>query len=405
MTTCTHAVPPADAAAARPLSLAPLLFSALATSMAMMAFVSLTGPIARTVHMPAWQAGLAVTIGGVMWMLMSRPWGVASDRRGRATMLLAATGGFALSYWAMCAVLITSLHVLPAAVVVFAGLVVTRAGIGACFAGVLPISQALVADQVPPERRAGAMAGLGAAMSLGMTLGPALAALLGQVSLSTPLYVTALLPMLGVAGLWFTLPRHHAPVQGATARPVVKVADRRLRQPMVVMLVTMICLQMAQISIGFFAIDRIGLEAGPAARAAGIALTAVGVAMTGSQLLMRQLHWPATRFVQVGAVVAAAGYGATAWVHSEVLLGLCYFVGGLGMGWLWPAIGTLAANAVGPHEQGAAAGTVGTAHGLGLIVGPVAGTALYSVAPPAPFIAIIVLMCGVFAWVRRSAPA
>lgn len=78
--------------------------------MAMKAFVALIGPIARSLHLPPWQAGAVVTVGGVLWMLLSRPWGSLSDSRGRRPVLLAGVGGFMLVYWAMCAVLILSLH-------------------------------------------------------------------------------------------------------------------------------------------------------------------------------------------------------------------------------------------------------------------------------------------------------
>lgn len=64
-------------------SLKPLMVAYMACTMAMMAFVALIGPIARLLHLPAWQAGAVVTVGGVLWMLLSRPWGTLSDRRGR----------------------------------------------------------------------------------------------------------------------------------------------------------------------------------------------------------------------------------------------------------------------------------------------------------------------------------
>ncbi len=41
----------------------------------------------------------------------------------------------------------------------------------------------------------------------------------------------------------------------------------------------------------------------------------------------------------------------------------------------------MAANAVQPHEQGAAAGSVGAAQGLGNVLGPLAGALLYEISP------------------------
>ena len=44
------------------------------------------------------------------------------------------------------------------------------------------------------------------------------------------------------------------------------------------------------------------------------------------------------------------------------------FIAAAGLGWLFPAVSALAANSVRGHEQGAAAGAIGTAHGLGMIM-------------------------------------
>ncbi|WP_038211418.1 MFS transporter [Xenophilus azovorans] len=388
---------PAGAAPGPAFSLRPLLFANLACTMAMMAFVSLVGPMARVLRLAPWQAGMAVTVGGVLWMLLSRPWGQASDRHGRRPVLLAGVGGFGLAYWAMCAVLVVALHVLPAAGLVFLGLLVSRGAVGAFYAAIPSTGLALVADHVAPGHRAGAMASLGAANAVGMVLGPALAAGLAQSSLSLPLYATALLPLAAFGVLWKGLPR--AERRHADLPRTLGLGDARLRAPMAVAFVAMFCVAIAQITVGFFAIDQLGLASGPAARAAGMALTSVGVALIGSQLLVRRLDWTPLRLIRIGSLVAAAGFGATALVHDAWLLGACFFVAAAGMGWVFPAFSALAANAVEAHEQGSAAGSVGAAQGLGIVLGPLAGTLLYAIAPGAPYVAVALLLAGTAAWV------
>jgi len=382
-------------------SLKPLLAANVACTMAMMSFVPLVGPIVRLLRLPPWQAGAAVTVGGVLWMLLSRPWGTASDRHGRRTVLLAGMSGFALSYWAMCAMLVVSMEVLPEAALVFAGLVLTRGAIGAFYAAVPSTGQALVADHVPPGRRAGAMASLGAANAVGMVLGPAMAAALAQRSLSLPLYVTALLPAIAWIVLWRALPRseRHAETQPCA----LSLGDARLRRPMAVAFIAMFCVAIAQITVGFFAIDRLALAPGAAARAAGIALTAVGVGLIAAQLAVRKLGWPPLRLIRAGAWVAAGGFGATALIDTPVLLAACFFVAAAGMGWIFPAFAALAANAVEPHEQGATAGSVGAAQGLGFVLGPLAGTLLYGLGPGAPYVLVALLLLGVALWPASAA--
>lgn len=394
---------PAAGAANSSFSLKPLLAANMACTMAMMAFVAIVGPLARQLRLPAWQAGAAVTVGGVLWMLLSRPWGAASDRRGRRAILLAGVGGFALSYWAMCAVLVMSLQFMPSALLVFAGLLLTRGAIGAFYAAIPSTGQALIADFIPPDRRAGAMASLGAANAVGMVLGPALAAALAQYSLSLPLYVTALLPAMAWLVLWRALPRHE---HHAAALPsTLQLNDVRLRRPMAVAFIAMFCVAIAQITVGFFAIDRLHLGPGAAARAAGIALTAVGIGLIASQLVVRRLDWPPLRLIRTGAVVAALGFGATAMVGTAAWLAACYFMAAAGMGWVFPAFAALAANAVEGHEQGAAAGSVGAAQGLGIVLGPLAGTLLYEFGAGVPYLLVALLLTGVALWPVTKAPA
>ncbi len=132
----------------------PLMAAYMTCAMAMMAFASLTGPIDRAIaafgHR---QAGAAVTVGGVLWILLSRPRGALSDRRGRRTVLLAKVGGFMLACRAMRILLIVSLRALPAAGPVFAGLLVSREAVDAFFAAIPADGQAPVANHVAPGER------------------------------------------------------------------------------------------------------------------------------------------------------------------------------------------------------------------------------------------------------------
>lgn len=131
-----HSATRLDAAPPTPFNLRPLLLANMACTMAMMAFVSLIGPIARVLGLATWQAGAAVTVSGVIWMLLARPWGQASDRLGRRRVLLLGTGGFTLAYWALCVFIDASLQLLPSAMLAFIGLVLGRGLIGVFYAAI-----------------------------------------------------------------------------------------------------------------------------------------------------------------------------------------------------------------------------------------------------------------------------
>ena len=279
-------------------------------------------------------------------------------------------------------------------------MVVLRGTAGGFYAAVPATGAALIADHVPPEKRASAMATLGAASGIGMVAGPGVAGALAAHSLELPLFITALLPFIAFGVLWRALPRteHHAAPDAAT----LKISDVRLRRPLAVAFAAMFSVTIAQVVVGFFALDRLHLDAAAAARAAGIALTVVGVALILAQLLVRKLGWAPQRLIRIGGGVSAAGFGSVLFATSQPALWAGYFVAAAGMGWVFPSVTALAANAVNANEQGATAGTVGAAHGLGMIAGPLVGTLVYDIDPGAPYALIAVLLVLVALWPGRK---
>jgi DHA1 family tetracycline resistance protein-like MFS transporter len=304
--------------------LRPLMVANMACSMSMMAFVSLIGPIARVLGLATWQAGAAVTVSGVIWMLLARPWGQASDRYGRRRILLIATAGFTLAYWALCLFIDASLRFLPSALLGFIGLMIGRGLIGVFYAAIPVGGNALIADNIEPQHRAKAMAALGAANACGLVIGPAIAALLSRFSLSLPFYAMAILPLLAFLVLRFKLKGQELHLRQAPRK--VHLNDPRLRRPMAVAFVAMLCVSIAQITVGFFALDRLGMSPADAAQTAGIALTMVGFALICSQLVVRRLEWPPLQLIRAGALVASVGFAGSILANTAWGLWLCFFV-------------------------------------------------------------------------------
>ncbi|MSU97914.1 MFS transporter [Pseudomonas sp. B14-6] len=376
--------------------LRPLMVANMACSMSMMAFVSLIGPIARVLGLATWQAGAAVTVSGVIWMLLARPWGRASDRYGRRRILLIATAGFTLAYWALCLFIDASLRFLPSALLGFIGLMIGRGLIGVFYAAIPVGGNALIADNIEPQHRAKAMAALGAANACGLVIGPAIAALLSRFSLSLPFYAMAILPLLAFVVLHYKLKGQELHLRQAPRK--VHLNDPRLRRPMAVAFVAMLCVSIAQITVGFFALDRLGMNPADAAQTAGIALTMVGFALICSQLLVRRLEWPPLRLIRAGALVAAVGFAGSILADAAWGLWLCFFVSAGGMGLIFPSFAALAANAVDASEQGATAGSIGAAQGFGVVIGPLAATLIYDVDPRLPYLFAAALLLLVALW-------
>lgn len=386
-----------------------LVFAALTGTMAMMAFVAVVGPVVRLLGLAEWHAGLSVTAAGVLWMLSARRWGVLSDRIGRKRVLMIALAAYVVIYVAMAVFVDAALARPPALWLSVAVLVGTRALVGLFYAAVPPTAAALVADGAAPGQRAAAMAKLGSANALGMVVGPAAAGWIAFHQVSLTLYVAALLPLLSLAVICWRLPTD-APTAAAPSGPRARLGwtDPRLRLPILAVFAAMISVTIAQVTVGFFAIDRLQLSPADGARAAGLALTAVGVGLIAAQaLVMKLTAVPPRRWIAIGALISGVGFASVALVDARWELLAAYAVAAFGMGFVFPSFQALAADSVHAHEQGAAAGTVASVQGLGMVIGPMLGTLLYQWRPSAPYLLVGVLLVAlsVAALRHREGPA
>lgn len=381
-----------------------LVFVALAGTMAMMAFVAIVGPVVRLLGLEEWHAGLAMTAAGVLWMLAARYWGALSDRIGRKRVLLIALAAYAVIYAVLAIFLDRALQHPPAVMLSVVVIVGARALIGLFYAAVPPAATAHVADHSVPGKRAAAMARLGAANAVGMVVGPMIAGWLALYDVSLVLYAAALLPLLSLILIGWRLPDSIGTSARHSGKPSVGWRDARLRLPIHAAFVAMISVMVTQVTIGFFAIDRLGLSPEAGARVAGLALTSVGIGLIVSQGVMTRIEWLPARWLLLGALLASAGFGGVAFVQVQWQLLAVYGVAGLGMGLVRPALQALTADSVEAHEQGAAAGLVGSIQGLGMVVGPLAGTLLYRWWPSAPYLLVGILLLVLAFAVARHRP-
>jgi DHA1 family multidrug resistance protein-like MFS transporter len=144
--------------------------------------------------------GAGVEMGGLMAIfsamqfLFSPTWGSLSDRFGRKPVLTLGVFGNALSMLALG--LSTQLWMLFAA----------RGLAGILSSATLPTAMAYISDSTDAKSRGGGMGVIGAAMGLGMILGPGAGGLLSAISLQAPFYFAAGLSLLAMLALWIALP-------------------------------------------------------------------------------------------------------------------------------------------------------------------------------------------------------
>jgi len=362
-----------------------LMFVNIFCVSAMMAFLAVAGPVVRGLGLQEWHAGLTVALAGVAWIIFSRFWGRKSDVIGRKRVLVISVGGFAISYFLFSTYIDFGLRVQPAIMVSLSALIVTRIAIGLFFSAIQPVSAAMVADKIEPAERASYMAKLGAANGLGMILGPAYGGMLAVYGLSIPLYVSVVLPVIAVAVVLRGLETN--PDRKENKTEMLKLTDKRLFTPMAAAFLTMYSVVTCQICTGFYAMDKLGYDPVRASEITGYTLSSVGITMVAIQIVVVKFKsvLPST-WLRLGSLLAGIGlFAVSTSVNFPVLL-VGFVVSSSGMGMIFPAFQAITANSVNQDEQGAAAGTVSAAQGVGIIIGPLASTAIYGFSPSLSYV-------------------
>ena len=351
---------------------------------AMMGFVAQAGSLAQIFELAPWQIGLTVTMSGLVWVLTSTFWGQYSDRVGRKPVIMAGAALFLGAYLLLVFAVFVSFWAAATGTVVLLALMVTRGAIGLGFAAMLTASNSFIADTTPPAERAGEMGRLGAFQAMGMIAGPALVALLAWTGVMTTLLLLAVLPVITIVLLAMGLRETRA--VDTTRRPPLSVFDPRLRVLCLMGAGALFCVGLAQVTVSFVVLDRFGIGAEQGAQYAGLALTMVGLAMIPSQLSVKWTGLRPLILIAIGAMVGGLGLVLAAVAAQVWVLIAGYGALGFGMAWVFSGVAAQAANSVSADEQGRAAGAVSASQGVGVMVGPLAGTLIYPLGTSAPYL-------------------
>ncbi len=144
------------------------------------------------------ELGMLMAVYALMQLIFSPMWGELSDRFGRRPIILLGLIGNGLSMLLMG--LASELWMLFAA----------RVLSGFLASATLPTAYAYVSDSTSEEDRGGGMGIMGAAMGVGMVIGPGFSGLLAEYSLSLPFFVGAILSLGAISVVFFFLPESHS---------------------------------------------------------------------------------------------------------------------------------------------------------------------------------------------------
>ena len=330
--------------------------------------------------------GLLISTSALLELIFGPIWGSVSDRTGRKPILLLGLLGYSLS--SLLFGLSTELWMLFA----------SRALSGVLSSATAATALAYISDSTSERDRGGGMGMLGAAVGLGLILGPAAGGWLGSSSLALPFFIAAGSSLLALvlAALW--LPESlSAAARQQTGR--VRTIDlsalwRALFGPigLLLFLLFLVSFGLANFEsiFGLYAAQELGY--GP--ERVGTILAVVGLVSTlGKAMLIGPLtrRWGEAPIIKVSLAASAAGFVILllAVTYPGVLLATGVFI--LSKTLLRTVIISLASKRV-SAGQGATMGLSNSFMSLGRIVGPIWAGFIFDVNVNYPYLSGAAIM-------------
>lgn len=284
-------------------------------------------------------------------------------------------------------------------------------------AGSISALYAYVADTHAPHERGAAFGMLGVAGGLGFMLGPVLGGLLGQISLSAPLYGAAGLALANAVLVQRCLPESHAPQKGGVRlqwrqfNAIGQIAQAVRQQPLRRLFGAVFCFALGSVLLqsNLAVLLKDLLAFNPAT--IGLLLAGIGVMDIVSQGLVATRLLPRfgeRRVARAGLLVNACGLALLASLSivpalPVLLCGIALFTFGDGL--FQPSVSALIADAAPDGRQGEVQGANQAQQSLARMGGPLAGACLYGLHTGAPYAAaalIVVLAAAVLGAIAES---
>jgi DHA1 family multidrug resistance protein-like MFS transporter len=313
------------------------------------------------------ELGLLTAISPFMQLVFAPIWGEVSDRKGRKPVLLIGVLGYGISM--LLFGLATQLWMLFVA-----------RGLGAILsAATLPTTYAYIGDSTSEDDRGRGMGILGAAVGLGMVLGPGLGGWLAAGSLSTPFFITAALCVVTLLFIWLFLPESLAAQERrestSSIAPAAQIRQlwHALFSPIGILLFIAFLVSFGltnfQAIFGLYALEKFGYNT----EQVGWIFTGVGLVSALTQGILTgplTKRWGEASVIKVTLLLSSISFGALLLANSflTVLLTTCFFT--LPNALLRPAVISLTSKQA-TTKQGVAMGLNNSFTSLGRIVGPI----------------------------------
>lgn len=287
-------------------------------------------------------------------------------------------------------------------------------GFGAAF--VMPPIMAFVADITTPEERGKGMGLLGAAISLGFTIGPGIGGVLTKISLVFPFYFAGGAAIIAAIISYVVLPSVKSNVVAIEGQPVKK-RENLLKQLihstktnyfmfLIVVFIFSFGISNFQATIALYLDYKFNYTPFDIS----LILVIGGIAGVVLQIFVVDKlfkKYGEMRVILVNLIVAAFSTLFIIYVSGYFIILLLATIFSIATTFIRPAVNTLISRVAG-NEQGFAAGMNNAYMSLGNMIGPLLAGTLFDWNIDSPYIlgAIILLLCFVLAyvWTVRKAP-
>ena len=325
--------------------------------------------------------GIIMAISNLALALSGIYWGKKSDRVGRKPMLIFGLGGYALGTAMVALCLEWGLRGNPDPMVLFVALLFARLVYGSLASAINPSATAYMADTTSRAKRSQGMALIGMTSGIGTLLGPLLGGAFAVISPIAPMYVAiglALLAMLFI-GVLLKEPEKHAAAKHAEPGKLVW-HDSRVLPFLILLICFWMCFTMIQIITAFYIEKQIGIEGiTEIQQAMMVALVCMAIFAVLMQIVVIQMLRITTRMMfRAGLPIFILGLGALYLADDLVLLCVGFSLMGASMALANAGITGGASLSVEPNEQGAVGGLLSAAPILGMVLGPLVGTSLFT---------------------------
>lgn len=334
--------------------------------------------------------GILASVYAAMQLVCAPFWGTLSDRMGRKPVLLIGVLGYA------AAMFVFGLSTR------FWMLFVARTFSGVLSSATMPTAMAYLSDNLPEKERGGAMGQLGAAVGLGVVLGPMLGGFLSSNSLSLPFFTGSGLALFALVLIFLLLPESHLV---ATATQKEKKEDfwrweilrKVLFSPagMLMLLIFIVSFGMTNFQgiIGLYGLEKFNFDT---KQVGAIWMVVGGVMILGQGVLTGFLtkRIGEIAVIRFGMLIGAVGFAALLLASGliSILLVTGLFI--LSVALIGPALNAHL-SAYGGENQGALMGLNVAFASLGRVFGPLWAGFIFDVNIHYPFVSgAVVLLVG-----------